>query len=204
MTVRPFLFVVAAGLVVLGGCGDDAGSDTAAVATAPPDSATETTAPAGIEPPEDFAALDALFGPALADVGLDLTRASVVQFERGPHIALYGVPAADADDATDYLARLLPSTVASGEIAFDRFPAVASFDICQEPTGAASDAPPPETIVVLTREQWESVPDWGEAELVDLLDAATTGAGGQVEVPDDVRRLDEYEDAVAQLDERRG
>jgi hypothetical protein len=206
--VRPSGFAVAA-VFALCACGDDGGSDTAAASTAAPSAGTETTGtpstePTQIEPPEDFAALDALFGPALEEVGLDLTRASVAQFETGPHIALYGVPAADADADADYLARLLPSTVASGAIAFDRFPGVASFDICQEPTGTSSEAPPPVTIVVLTRDQWESVPDWGEAQLVDLLAAATTGNGGHVEVSDDVRELEAFEAAVAQLDERRG
>jgi hypothetical protein len=203
MTVRPSLLVVA-GVLALGACGDDGSSDAAVVSTAPPSSGAETTASTLTEPPENFADLDALFGPALEDVGLDLTRAAVVELEAGPHIALYGVPAADADAPADYLDRLLPSAVAAGELALDRFPGVISFDLCQEPTGMSSEGPPPVTVVFLTRDQWESVPDWDDAELADLLEAATTGEGGQVEVPDDVRQLDEYEAAVAQLEERRG
>jgi hypothetical protein len=203
VTVRPYLLVVA-GILALGACGDDGGSDTAAVSAAPPSSGEDTTASTVIEPPENFADLDALFGPPLEDVGLDLTRAAVVELEAGPHIALYGVPAADADAPADYLDRLLPSAVAAGELALDRFPGVVSFDLCQEPTGTSTEAPPPVTVVFLTRDQWESVTDWDDAELVDLLGAAATGEGGEVEVPDDVRRLDEYEAAVAQLEERRG
>ena len=56
----------------------------------------------------------------------------------------------------------------------------------------------------LTRDQWETVPDWDDAGLVDLLEAATTLPGGQVEVPEDIRALDEYDAAADELADRRG
>lgn len=208
MTVRRLLVVLAVGFL-LPACGDDTGGgDGTAISDSPttqPESTEGSTATTiAAEPPEDFAALDALFGPVLEEVGLDLTRAAVYRLETGPHIALYGVPAADADAPADYLDRLLPSAVASGQIAFDGFADVVSFDLCQEPTGTTSESPPPVTVVFLTRDQWETVPDWDDAGLVDLLEAATTGTGGQVEVPEDIRSLDEYDAAAEELADRRG
>jgi len=194
--VRPIVAGLSLLLVALvGGCSDDDGTASVAQTTT-----TASTAPASDgQPPDDFDALASLFGPALDDVGLELTRASVPLLETGPHVALYGVPAADDDAPQDYLDRLLPSVVAAGKIAFDRFPDVASFDLCQEPTDNSADAPPPITVVVLTREQWESVPDWDDAELVDLLRAASLGDDGQVEVPDEIGELPDWQAAADEL-----
>jgi hypothetical protein len=203
---RPTIAAAVAGLTLLapiGGCSgdDDNAYEAPTTTTAPPDGPGTTAAISDGRPPEDFDALAALFGPALDGVDLELTRASVSELRKGPHVALYGVPAADADAPQDYLDRLLPSVVAAGKIAFDQFPDVASFDLCQEPTGSPTESPPPITIVVLTREQWESVPDWDDAALADLLRAASLGDGGQVEVPDEIGDLDEWQAAVEEFNE---
>jgi hypothetical protein len=198
---RTLVAAAALAAIALGGCGDDGESgDRGPSTTAAADDSTTTVAEEG-RPPDDFDALAALFGPALDGVDLELTRGSVPELEAGPHVALYGVPADDADAPKDYLDRLLPSVVAAGKIAFDQFPGVASFDLCQEPTGTSSGAPPPITVVVLTRAQWESVPDWDDADLVDLLRAASLGEGGQVDVPDEIGELDEWKAAVEEFDE---
>jgi hypothetical protein len=182
-------------LLGLAGCGDGNSPYDGPATTRPP--TTDGAAPAEGEPPGDFESLAALFGPGLDGAGLDLTRASVAQLETGPHVALYGVPPAGEDGPSDYLARLVPSVAAAGAVAFDGFSAVQSFDICQEPTATSGEeSPPPVTVVVLTRAQWESVPDWTEASLVDLLRAASLGDGGQVDVPDEVGALDEWQTAV--------
>jgi hypothetical protein len=188
--------LVAASLLLgLASCGDGNSAYDAPATTRP--STTDGAAPAEGEPPGDFESLAALFGPVLDGAGLDLTRASVAQLETGPHVALYGVPPAGEDGPSDYLARLVPSVAAAGAVAFDGFSAVQSFDICQEPTATSDEGlPPPVTVVVLTRAQWESVPDWTEASLVDLLRAASLGDGGQVDVPDEVGALDEWQTAV--------
>lgn len=197
-SVRRGLLVAA--LVLGAGCGDDSTYDRS---TTTQRSTTEGGAPAEGEPPTDFDALSALFAPALDEVGLELSRASIVELETGPHIALYGVPAPEDGGPEDYLARLLPSIAAAGQIAFDGFEAVQSFDLCQEPTVTTNvDTPPPVTIAVLTREQWESVPDWTDATLVDLLRAVSLGDGGQLEVPDEIGELDEWQAAVDEFHAR--
>ena len=196
--LAPVAILVAA-TTLLGACGDDSspyGGRSTTTAAAGETGGTSTTG--ADEPPEEFAALSAAFAPALDELGLELTRASVARLESGTHIALYGVPAAGDDSPQDYLDRLLPSTVAAGTIAFDTYGAVNSFDICQEPTGTTDDEPPPVTIVVLTRDAWESVPDWADADLADLLEATSTGGMAQLEVTDEISELPDYEAAVSE------
>jgi hypothetical protein len=186
VTMRARCLSLLVALALGAGCGDDGDAPGASV-----DTSTTTSTAAANEAPEDFDELAAVFGPVLADTGLELTRAAVYDLGNGPHVALYGVPAVDADAPADYLARLLPSAVAAGTLAFE-FDDVVSFDLCQEPTASTEEAPEPRTVVFLTRTQWDAVPDWSIATLRDLVGAASSGEGGEVRVDEEIEELDEW------------
>lgn len=178
-------------------------SDDTAVGTGIP-TAVQTTAATergGTLPPTDLAALQALFDPRFDALDLHVTRGSVASLEGGDHLALYVEPAGDADvTAEGYADRVMPSLAAMLPELFDTFPGLASFDLCQEPPAAVDDTetPPPETLVLLTREQVLSVDDWSTLSIAELIElAATDGGGGTVSASDAVGATTMWQSAVA-------
>lgn len=158
--------------------------------------------------PEDVALLRDYFGEALAPLDLRVTRGGITEFRGGRHLALYVEPTtAEADNGPEvYLDRMLTSFLAIRPLLFDTYPDLDSFDLCQEVVPAADQATPdpstggdyeePVTLLLLTREGYDSVDDWGSATLADLLDAASEARGGYSFAVTDVAALPGYREAL--------
>lgn len=186
------------------GCGDGTDPEPASA----PSTTTEATSPPGLPPLEsltedNLTGLQDLYGPALAPLDLVITRGGVTEYRGGNHLALYVVPTGDAadDGPAGYLQRMLPSFTAIRPLLFDAYPELDSFDLCQEPVPDAAAAPLPDgqfppasTFLLLSREGYESVDDWDDADLADLLAAADTDLGGHLGVLPEIEALPEYPD----------
>ncbi len=119
--------------------------------------------------------IDAVLGDELAELGMVITRASIIDTVNGVytptpdgnHLAIYVEPmSADFDEyasSTVDLARLLLPSI------FDRWPTINSFDICQEPPPGVDDReiPPSVTVLEVTRDGAERL-DWSAIDLADL------------------------------------
>lgn len=186
---RSFLLGGAAAAVLVA-CGDD-GDDTAATTTAPQATpevsvsvGSSTIVPEttngldGELPPVTAAELEPLFGEPLAALGLVLTdrgglidtrEGRYVQSPNGNHLALYAEPAGEYTD-DQFIDGILDVTLITAPEIFRRWPALESFDVCQEPR--ATDDPRPEplpaTQIAMTAEQVQAT-DWATVTLVDLL-----------------------------------
>ena len=201
MTVRPPRSRrLAIALLTLGtlsatacGGGDDDGSSSATTVTG----ATDDLPPLESLGEDDLAALQAVYGPPLAELDLVVTRGGVVDFRDGNHLQLYVEPTTDAaaNPPQVYLDRMLTSFQAIIPLLFDAYPDMDSFDLCQEPvpdpgaptTGSGYDEPV--TLLLLTREGYESVDDWGAATLEDRFAAAADDLGGHVSASAEVTAL---------------
>ena len=123
--------------------------------------------------PSERDALAEIFDPIVEPYGYRVTRAAVVDrstYERtadGDHLALYVAPDAylTADEiATDFpvlVSLFLPRV-------FEQWPALQSFDVCQEPYESDQPVPPSLTLFDITREAAEEV-DWSDLKLADLI-----------------------------------
>ena len=170
-------FAVVVGLMA--GCGDDDGSDRAT---------------AGQFPPGDVEELRPLFEDELAELGLRLTRGSLVDSETdydrsddGTHLAVYVEPTSDAYDDADYIHGLHRVTAVFAPTVFDRWAGLRSFDVCQEPPPGVDDRdePTPLTQINLTRAQSDAI-DWAKADTATIVAASLDQPDGEKIV----RRLD--------------
>lgn len=182
-------FLVGATALVIGACasGDaDAPGDPAASGDDHHISPGEAADPADLGasaagyPPATFDELDAIFDPIYRPMGLTLTRAALidrsdggyVMSPAGRHLALYVEPIDDAGyDVNDYVEAIVPVTVASAPLVFDRWPEVDSYDICQEPAEADDPRtePFPVTQLELSRADYDSI-DVGALTLAGLIE----------------------------------
>lgn len=176
---RRFLRGAALGALaaVVGACGDDGR------ATAPP---APTTPDAGLTtgeldlPPDDTAALVALFDPRFEPLGQRVTRIGLydisdgfVRDDEGDHLAIYVEPidpeGAGWDD-TRYLETAVPGMAAAAPFAFGRWSGLNSVDVCQEPPQAENAAAEPPIVTQLQVDRAASARiDWETAGLRDLL-----------------------------------
>ncbi len=127
-------------------------------------------------PPAALADLAVALSAVLEPDGLVLTRGPLIdradgQYEisaTGTHLALYVQPPIGFTDE-QYIAGLRTLTMASADLVFSTWPAVDSFDICQEPPQAEDDREEPAvyTQVDMTRALWASLPD--DVDLPGLL-----------------------------------
>ena len=134
-------------------------------------------------PPGDLEALAAVYDPILEPVGLRLTRAGLTDGPgaaadpslRGRHLALYVEPLDSSHTPEQYVDSLLSSTRVFLPDVFERWPALASMDVCQEPPPGVDDRPvPPQvTVLELTAAQAAKV-SWAGMDLVALMTAAET------------------------------
>ena len=145
-------------LLTLGACGSDDGDS-------------------GL-PPRDKASISAPFEGELADLGLRVTRAALVDPETGlpragvTHLAVYVEPtgAYSPDDFAEGVVTVsrvfLPSV-------FERWPGLTSFDVCQEPLPELDDAlqPAPKTQIAVSRAEGDEF-DWAGTDLAEYLDRA--------------------------------
>jgi hypothetical protein len=182
--------------LLLVACSDDPAADATPTSGPPVTAAGPPPTTRDGAPPRAFNDLLAIFQPTLDGLGLQLTRAAVNDFEPGPHLALYVVPkSADDANAQAYLDRVIPLVAALEPLLFDAYPALHSFDICQEPLQAAGrpvDFPPPETLLLMDESQLDAV-DWTTATIADVL--AAVDDGGELDVSPEISRLADWRDA---------
>lgn len=168
--------------VVDGGGSSDERLATVADDTTPGEPATDP--PYGELPPDDREAVAAMFEPALEDLGLRLTRAGLADSPgsgqdpslRGRHLALYVEPL-DADhSAAEYLDTLIASARVFLPAVFERWPDLASMDVCQEPPPGVDDrtAPVPYTVLEMGRDEAAQI-DWSTIDLAGLAGARDAG-----------------------------
>lgn len=167
------LLATAAALLVLVGCGYDADESTA------PDT-TE-----GPFPPATAEELAEVLDPQLETLGVRFTRGALIDrsdggyepSEEGTHLALYVEPIdEDTYDTADYVEGVETITALVTPEVFDRWSAVETYDICQEPPTSVSDAaePPPYTQIEIGRAQAEAI-DWEDATLETVIASSLTG-----------------------------
>jgi hypothetical protein len=155
-------------------------------------------------PPNDKAAIERVFAPALERLGVRLTRGALVDLKTGKpsptgtHLAVYVEPTGDytPDDYARGTVRTLRAFIPA---AFERWGGLTSFDVCQEPLPAtdARPEPPPITKVDLTKAASRKV-RWDDLDLTRLLrDARRLGPRAlSVYAKPDVRLTGFYQDAT--------
>lgn len=186
-TRRSFL-VGAGAAALLAACGSDGDAGDATDPAGPGDPAGTgegaTTTSDGLDgelPPVEPLALEPVFGAGLAEIGLRLTDRGglvdtrdgqyVVGVPDGNHLALYAEPIGDYT-TEQYVEGILTVTRLTAPETFRRWPALETYDICQEPPSEVDDgqAPAPATQIAMSAEQAAAF-DWDSVTLVDLLAA---------------------------------
>ena len=179
--MRPRALTVAALAVVLAlgapACGDDDTADPTATTAAADATTTSALSPEDL-PPAGALELESLYGPQLAAMGLRLTdRGGLIDrtgggYEpsaTGRHLALYVEPVGDRS-VDEYVEGIRTVAVLLSD-AFERWPGLESYDVCQEPVddGTPSESEPlPVTQIELTREEAAAF-DWDTVTVVDLV-----------------------------------
>jgi hypothetical protein len=170
-------------LALAAACGGDDAADPAPTTTDTIAATTTTSAaPAAEElPPAAASDLEAIYGPALAELGLELTDrgglidrsgGGYVPSATGDHLALYVVPTGPRS-VPEYIDGIRSVTLVFQDV-FDRWPGLASFDVCQEPIEDDPEPgvePLPVTQIELTREEAAAI-DWATVTVVDLVRAS--------------------------------
>jgi hypothetical protein len=195
----------------LAACGDDdraeegdVGDAGAAVTGTTAAAVAEELPPLDSLPVGDVEGLQEVYGEPLAALDLVLTRGGVVEYRGGTHLQLYVEPTTSAAENGPqvYLDRMLTSYQAILPLLFDAYPDMDSFDICQEVVPAADAGPAgyeePVTVLLITREGFESVDDWSTATLADLFDAASEDLGGHFSAEPEVVALPDYQAATGE------
>jgi hypothetical protein len=139
------LVVAALGALVVG-CGDDGEPESTP------------------RPPNDVDELAAIFDPMVEPLGLKVTRGSLVDLnsydesDTGNHLALYVEPTGEYSEA-EYVDGITELTNMLTPMVFERWTAIDSYDICQEPPPDEDDqaAPPPVTQFHATRVQADAI-----------------------------------------------
>jgi hypothetical protein len=155
-------------------------------------------------PPNNKAAIERVFAPALERLGVRLTRGALVDLKTGKpsatgtHLAVYVEPTGDFTP-DDYARGTVTTLRAFIPTAFERWGGLTSFDVCQEPLPAADarPEPPPITKVDLTKAASGKV-RWDNLDLTRLLrDAKRLGPRAlSVYAKPDVRLTGFYQDAT--------
>ena len=170
-------------------------------------------------PPEDTAglAVEPVLAALYAETGTVLTRGALVERRvragssggtayapsdgtiiRRPHLALYLAFAdEDLDDLDRYLDAVVPLTRTFAGAAFERWPDLASFDICLVPSSDSDASPEPAIVLVdVTRDGYAAWVEDG-ADLVGLRAGSRTGGSGvRLELSEPLRALVAERDAA--------
>jgi len=177
--------LVVALAAVSAACGDDNGAEGEPT---PP-----TTVEPGSLPPPKAHDLEALYGKALADVGMQLTDrgglidrsgGGYVASPTGRHLALYVEPIGPERTMEQYYDGILGVARVFSDI-YDRWPLLETYDVCQEPPdpdGTQDPEPLPVTQIELDRAQSDAI-DWDSVTVEDLI------RGSQQEPPTIVLRV---------------
>jgi hypothetical protein len=139
----------------------------------------------GSLPPSDQGALQRMFDPQLAPLGLHTTRAALQDAHdyrrsaKGTHLAMYVEPtSAGLVDRAIYVRNIMRVARIFLPSIYRRWPGLQSFDICQEPEQVLDPrpAPIPVTQLVASRQAAAAV-DWKHATLATLLRRVKAVAG---------------------------
>jgi hypothetical protein len=186
-------------------CGDDGGG------TAEPAPTTSTTSSTVVDPLPPAAAgdLEAIYGDALAAVGMDLTdRGGLIDrsgggYEpsgSGDHLALYVAPVGERS-AQEYVDGIRDVAVVFDDV-FERWPGLASFDVCQEPVDddpRPGREPLPVTQIEVTKAEAAAI-DWDTVTVLDLVRASQAEPPGlALRVSTGLRKSSAFEAIMAQL-----
>jgi hypothetical protein len=195
--------LAAVALLATTACSDDDSLDTSADTTTPAAADVSTTdaepttteAPTGtgaaldgdLPPPGPFD-IEPIYGEALAELGLRLTSqgglidrsdGGYAPSADGDHLAIYVEPIGDYTVA-DYIEGIHTVAVVFQDV-FQRWPGLATYDVCQEPGASWSSGNTrslPVTQIELTREEAAALGPLDDLTVVDLLRAAKTDPPG--------------------------
>lgn len=167
-------------LVVLGACGDDGSGANTTLARSP-------------YPPNTVGELAEIFDPQLEPMGLHITRGALIDrsdggyvpSDEGGHLALYVEPLDDADYSTaDYVDGLGTVTALVTPQVYERWSAVETYDICQEPPADIDrgDEPVPYTQIEIDRAAAEAV-DWDDATAGTVIALGLSGEARVIVTP---------------------
>jgi hypothetical protein len=181
---RVALLVLALVALVIG-CGDDGDGESTP------------------RPPSDFEELAAIFDPMVEPMGLQVTRASLVDLDSydesdtGNHLALYVEPTGEYSRA-DYVEGVSELTNLLTPMIFERWTAIDSYDVCQEPAPGDDNqaAPPPVTQVHATRAQADALEFPVTLEDLRALYEARPRGVERVYVDDDLAETPEWKEAA--------
>lgn len=184
MTTRHAAIAAAVMLVISVGCSGDDGQPSANL---PSTIASTVPAPASDLPPARALDLESYYGDELAAIGLRLTDRGGLIDRRGGgyqssaagrHLALYVEPI-DERTMPEYIDGIRSVTAILAGDLFARWPALESFDVCQEPTTADDPQaePLPVTQIEMTREQAAAI-DFDTVTVTDLLRASQADPPG--------------------------
>ena len=179
-------------------CGGEAAGPSTTVAPA----TTSTTTPAPL-PPHTLDQLAPILDPLVEPLGFRVTRAALISLDDyepspdGTHLAVYVVPLTD-QTPDEYAAQIVPLAAALLPEVFDRWPALASFDVCQEPYEWDGEGTPPSwTILDLDRASAAAV-EWDSLELSELVAISRLDRDVTLSVRTEVGRSDTFRDAVGE------
>lgn len=164
-------------------------------------------------PPNDVDALAAMYEEDLEPFGLRLARGALIDTtndgydvsDTGTHLALYVEPVG-AYPPERYLDNLVPVAAVFATDVFDRWPALESFDVCQEPPASvdADDEPEPDTQVNVTRSQSDAL-DWESLDAAGLIVVAIDEPpGADLVISDRIRALPRYEELLDEVEAETG
>jgi len=178
------LAVVALAVTLAAGaaaCGEDDGAKGVDSTVSGSDLSTTITVDPDTLPPLKASDLEELYGEALAAVGMKLTDrgglidrsgGGYVASPTGQHLALYVEPIGDRT-TEEYIDGILDVALVFSDI-YDRWPGLASYDVCQEPLdpdGTQGPEPLPVTQIELTRAESDAI-DWDKATVASLIEGA--------------------------------
>jgi hypothetical protein len=193
--------LVAAAALLLAACGSDTGSSATAPTTLPTPAEGLPAFDAEQKlPPNDVGSLRELYDPALAKLGVRMTRAELIDITNsryepsndGRHLAMYVEPIADYSNEQYVNGFWTVSALITPDV-FARWPDLESYDICQEPLPAVDDSPEPfpVTQINITRAAAATI-DWQDGDLVDLLTASRTNPDLTIVVNRAIRQSPTY------------
>jgi hypothetical protein len=194
--------LVAAAALAMAACGSNVDSSTATAPTTRPAPAAGLRAFDAEQqlPPNDVGSLRELYDPALAELGVRLTRAELIDItdsryepsNDGRHLAMYVEPTGDYSNEQYVNGFWTVSALITPDV-FERWPELESYDICQEPLPAVDDRPEPfpVTQINITRGAASTI-DWANGDLVDLLAVSRNNPDLTIVVNRDIRSTPTY------------
>lgn len=165
---------LAVAVTVVGPLGCTGGSGPAGTTTPNDANLPTVTVAASPLPPGTLSELAPVIDPLVAPLGLRLTRAALVDRSAGAgarpgdtrfHLAMYVEPLARWDEAR-FVATITPLAQVLTPFVFARWPALESYDVCQEPSPGVDDRADPAPVTAFeTNRAYSDRTGWAAASL---------------------------------------